>query len=139
MVRPCHMFCAMFLVASFVLSGCSAPDFGVVPVSGTVKYSDGSIPKGDIATITFEPDTSKADSKAATGDIMEDGTFKLTTADPHDGALPGEYKVTVMIMEGYPEGVLGVADEYRDKNTTPLKATVKPSGNDPFEFTIERP
>ena len=130
-------------LAAVVLAGmlgCGASDFGVVPVTGTVKYSDGSIPKGaDIATVTFQPVTNSQEGKGATGDIMEDGTFKLTTIEPHDGAMPGEYIVTVTIMVGYPDGKFAVADEYRDVATSPLKATIKPSGANHFDFTIEQP
>jgi hypothetical protein len=104
-----------------------------------VKYSDGSIPQADISTITFQPAAMSPDTKAASGSIEADGSFQLHTIRHGDGAKPGDYRVTVHIMVGYPNGKLVVAKEFTDPESTPLKATVKESGENKFDFTIERP
>jgi hypothetical protein len=110
-----------------------------VPVTGTVKYSDGSVPQGDVATITFQPATSGPDTKGASGTIRADGSFSLTTVKPNDGALPGEYVVTVHVIKGYPGGRSVVAANYTKPDTTPLKAPVESRGENRFDFVVDRP
>jgi hypothetical protein len=61
-------------------------------VSGTVKYKGELVPKG---TIAFEPvDPTKG--RVASG-YIENGSYTLTTSgqSPGDGALPGDYKVSI--------------------------------------------
>lgn len=129
--------CPVLLLA-IALTGCGVGD-PHVPVTGTVKYSDGSVPKGDIATITFQPASAGPGAKGASGAIGDDGSFSLQTLKPGDGALPGDYRVTVHVMQGYPHGKSVVADVYTKPGTTPLKATVEASGENRYDFTIERP
>lgn len=62
-----------------------------VPVSGKVTV-DGK-PVGN-AGVTFHPQDGKG--RPATGETAEDGTYKLTTLNPGDGALKGEYRVTLV-------------------------------------------
>jgi hypothetical protein len=120
------------------LMGCGkGPEY--VPVTGTVKYSDGTVPKGDAPAITFQPVEAGPGKKGASGTIAEGGTFSLQTVKPGDGAQPGDYKVTVHVMQGYPRGKQMVAAIYTKPDTTPLSATVKPSGENHFDFTVERP
>jgi len=125
---------ALFLA---LMIGCGS-GHGYRPVTGSVKYSDGSPPNSQMATVTFEPVSQGADVKGASGTIREDGTFELSTIDPGDGALPGEYRVTVKIMDGYPQPVYAVAKEFTDATLTPLKATVAASGKNHFDFEVER-
>lgn len=63
-------------------------------VSGTVNYKGAPLEKG---TITFAPVDPNV-AQAATGQI-EGGSYSLTTAVDGDGALPGEYKVTISSRE----------------------------------------
>jgi hypothetical protein len=64
------------------------------PVSGSVTYKGEPVKAG---RITFIP-ASKENQREASGTI-QDGSYKLTTASPDDGALPGEYKVTVVSQQ----------------------------------------
>ncbi|MGE3820300.1 MAG: hypothetical protein AB7I30_12840 [Isosphaeraceae bacterium] len=76
-------------------SGCGS-DSGLpqrYPVSGKVTYKGEPVPKGRIDFVTSDPE-----GRSASGEIT-DGYYKLTTADPGDGALPGKYKVTVTSVE----------------------------------------
>ena len=118
------------------LVGCGSDGFE--KVTGTVKYTDGTLPTSEMATITFEPKEPGSDFKGASGDIGEDGTFELTTIEPGDGAMPGDYIVTVKIMDGYPDIVFAVEEKYTDVSQSPLSATVT-SGKNHFEFEVERP
>lgn len=78
------------LVSLFVLSGCS--DGGgatTVKVKGTVMAVGKAV---DGAVITFY---SKSGGEAASGRTDEEGKFQLTSRKPNDGAVPGDYIVTV--------------------------------------------
>jgi hypothetical protein len=120
-------------------NGCRERGPTYVPVTGTVKYSDGTVPTGDIASITFQPASPSPDTKAASGSISPDGSFALTSVKPGDGAKPGEYVVTVYVTRGYPAGEMLVADRFTKTDATPLKANVKESGGNNFNFVVERP
>jgi hypothetical protein len=137
-----------------LVAGCS-DDSGIAQryrVSGTVKYKGQPVPKG---TITFTP--TESGGRPASGDI-KDGQYSLTTSTPNDGALPGQYKVTVTAVDvdqtalkeiakggqfHHDEAFLKanqsakqlVPSKYSLVETSTLKAEVKPSTNNlPFDL-----
>ena len=128
----------LLLLLALVFTGCGRGD-PHVPVTGTVKFSDGSVPKGDVASITFQPASGGPGTKGASSLIAEDGSFSLRTLKPGDGALPGDYQVTVHVVDSYPRGKSLVADVFTKPSTTPLKATVDASKENHFDFVVERP
>jgi hypothetical protein len=132
-----NRLCCLAL-AAVTLVGCGK-SVTYVPVTGTVKFSDGAIPSGDVATVTFQPAEPGPNTKGASGSIGKDGTFTLQSVQPDDGARPGNYNVTVHVMQGYPRGRSVVAEAFTKPDTTPLKATVKESGENHFDFIVERP
>jgi hypothetical protein len=64
-------------------------------VSGTVTYKGEAVPK---ARISFIPNGKDAAKQGASGEI-ENGSYSLSTLTPGDGALPGDYRVTVSARE----------------------------------------
>lgn len=86
-----HFVCFFLLAGSSVGIGCiRQPGVeGVVPVSGTVTYQGRPV---EGATVVFAP---QGPSRAACGRTDSSGRFHLTTLVPRDGALPGEYQVSV--------------------------------------------
>ncbi len=91
--RRCSFPRILLLAALVSLGGCG----GVgkpVKVHGVLTL-DGKPLAG--ATITFTP--AQGDGKPAYGRSESDGSFLLTTFKPDDGALPGDYKVTVTYSE----------------------------------------
>ena len=141
----------------FALVGCETklqPAGGKVTVDG-VPVREGSI--------MFYP-TNKG--RPATGSIVDDGSFILSSNRPGDGLPPGEYKVAIIadiFKEGkkskeqeYDEANMkrqGITDtssltggylihivppEYNDIKTTPLTQTVSIS-SDPQHFVIDIP
>src|SRR5262249_44051569 len=64
------------------------------PVSGTVKYKGQPVAKGQISFIAVD----KVKQRDANG-FIQDGHYSLTTATSGDGALPGEYMVTIISKE----------------------------------------
>jgi hypothetical protein len=88
---------ALLVVAAalIVVIGCG-DDTGLgkrYPVTGKVTFKDEPLEKG---RIDFIP-TDLQNGRPATGTI-QDGAFRLTTLTPNDGALPGDYKVTISAL-----------------------------------------
>lgn len=89
------------LPAAVVVLGCGDGS-GLPPryrVSGTVTHNGELLKRG---AINFTP--SGGNGRAAGGTIV-DGHYSLTTQDPDDGALPGDYKVSVIARESDPSKV----------------------------------
>ncbi len=133
------------MVALLCATGCGSKGREFVKVTGTVKYSDGSLPQGEVMFIRFEPLSLTTGgspdplSKAASGAIQPDGTFKLHTVDPDDGVFPGEYKVAFTIMEKYDSDSPSlVAPQFTSGATSPLAATVKSGEPKSYDFVIEK-
>lgn len=129
---------AMFAaLACVVLIGCGEAS-PYVPASGTVKYDDGTVPQGDIASITFQPKTSGPGTKGAQGSIKPDGSFELHTLRQGDGVKPGAYIVTVNVMLGFSGGNSVIPVKYSKARETPLSAEIEANGENRFEFIIEK-
>jgi hypothetical protein len=64
-----------------------------VPAGGTVLYKNEPV---EGATVTFVP---TGTAQAAIGQTDASGKFQLQTYQPGDGAVPGDYKVTVRKVE----------------------------------------
>jgi hypothetical protein len=105
------------------------------PVKGTVMYKGKPVPKG---TIMFTPVNG---GPTATGQINEDGTYRLTTYKAGDGACIGEYRVVIMAMEGPMQGDPPIApppiipDKYSSLALSDLKANVH-EGDNVCDFTL---
>lgn len=137
--------CALMLVTLVTFVGCGPKGRELVPVTGTVKYSDGSPPQGEVMVVRFEPLSLASGgapdplSKAASGAIQSDGSFKLQTINPGDGAFPGDYKVTFTIKAKYTaESPSLVAQQFTSGATSPLSATVKSGESKSYDFVIEK-
>jgi hypothetical protein len=83
------------MVAIATCLGCGgAPQIpGLVQVSGTVNFKGQPV---EGATVNFRPESG---TRAASGRTDANGVFQLTTLNPGDGALPGNYKVSVSKIE----------------------------------------
>ena len=137
----CRRFGPLLMLALAILPfGCGS---GLYPVEGKVVWKDGSpakeLERGYVVFDLPEKQTS------ARGTIQADGTFRLTTNKPNDGALPGEYKVLVVEVGrkalGGPDATAiapGAMDaRFSDPSTTPLRATVV-AGPNKITLTVER-
>ena len=133
-----RFFGLFFALITLTLVGCS-DRMELHPVSGTVTFADGSVPQGEMATITFVP-TNQMEGKGASSNIESDGSYKLWTLEPGDGgALAGDYRVTLSVTNGYPNLKHQVAREYADLRDTPLTATVVAGEKNVFDFEVEKP
>jgi hypothetical protein len=128
-----------FLIAWLMvgpLAGCSnTPPVGAV--SGTITVKGKPVAYG---SVMFVPET----GPTAAGTIQPDGSYRLTTFRPHDGALVGAHKV---VVEAYTITKSRVPDQddmaqpashkkYYNVATTPLTATVQP-GSNTLDFDLE--
>lgn len=107
----------------------------LVPVAGMVLF-DGQPSQG--ATVVFAPEGHQF---AATAKTDGAGRFELMTFDPGDGAVPGNYKVTVSLCEVIPLAGGAIREEhhlpkrYLDFETSGLTATVTAEG--PNDIRLE--
>ena len=129
------------LLSGALLSGCAGD--GIYPVEGQVVWKDGS-PAKELAgsRVIFNLPEKQT---GANGIIQADGSFRLTTNKPNDGAIAGEYKVLIIEVGrkslGGPDSTAiapgAMHSRYSDPNTTDLKATVGPGPNN-VTLTVER-
>jgi hypothetical protein len=86
--------CVLTCVVSVSLTGCESRFPKTVPVSGKVTWQGRPLPDGMVA---FIPTTTGEGhpTRSAGGEIGAEGTYRLSSYRPNDGAQPGEYRVTV--------------------------------------------
>lgn len=124
-------------VLALALTGCGK---GTYPAEGNVVYGDGSAVKALAGgQVELLPDSPGAPSPR--GGIQADGSFKLGTFGPTDGALPGKYKVilTPPPQVGFDQRPKPAIDaRYQSVETSGLTATIEPRPNT-ITLTVERP
>jgi hypothetical protein len=145
----------LMLSAAFtVLSGCGGSDnLSVYPVKGKITF-EGQPMKGGGA-ISFVPTGGQAGAQSG-GEIKEDGTYELTTYQPGDGSIPGDFRVVitqVTVKEPTPvaDGSAPIpadgpnvapADQipqiYGDFANSPLTAKVEEKPNEALNFDLKR-
>jgi hypothetical protein len=76
-----------------IVAGCGGGRERPVPTGGTVMFNKKPV---EGAVVTF---ISKGGGRSASGKTAADGTFKLTSINPNDGAVPGEYMITIAKQE----------------------------------------
>jgi hypothetical protein len=95
------------VLMSAVLSGCGG---SMVAVHGAVAHEGKPLPGGKVI---FTP---VSEGQAAFGLIQEDGTFQLSTIRENDGAMAGQYRVSVLgdrpTEEGAPRMIYSGPEEF---------------------------
>jgi hypothetical protein len=93
-----HVWVPGVVVAALAVgaAGCGSGN-KTVPVKGTVTLDGKPI---SLALVMFVP--GKEGGMMAQGVTDKNGEFELTTYKPNDGALPGDYQVTVTKVEEAP-------------------------------------
>lgn len=110
------------------------------PVSGRVLVDGKPVVR---AVVAFHPTSPHADGKSygASTFTDEDGVFRMTTIESGDGAVPGEYVMTV-VANYVAKGDLDVTvpdllkGKYADPKTSPLRVEVKEGVNDLSTFDL---
>lgn len=122
--------------AFLVLTGCKEPKGGprldVVPIEGEVTV-DGEPPKD--AFVHLHPVTPHQMPRegqviASKGHVDESGKFQVSTYIQHDGAPPGDYKITITwneatgLMKNAWDGPDRLKGKYADLEKTEFQITV---------------
>jgi len=114
---------------ALAVSGCGGD--GKVSVNGVVTL-DGQPIEG--AIVTFIPVAKEG--QIAHGTTDKEGAFQLTTTKPNDGALPGEYKVTVVYAEGAePPPAKGLKEAFTGYEKAQGQKRKAPKYSIPSEYT----
>jgi hypothetical protein len=125
-----------------LVSGC-AGDGGprLYPVKGVVRIN--GEPAKDV-NVVFTPvaapegDATPLSPAAVTG---EDGSFRLMSFKPGDGAPAGEYQVTIIYpmnrFNKHLSGIDRLRGKFANPKTSGLTAKVEPTGNDLPPFDIK--
>lgn len=150
----------VLLAALLAIAGCSAsPSLeGTVPASGTVTQADAPV---DGATVIFAPVNASGPNanRAASGITDASGHFTLQTLKPGDGAMPGDYKVSITKKETVgkeytteeanayynehkqpppaPEVKHLLPEKYARPSSSGLTASVKAGDKNEFTFNLE--
>lgn len=144
--------CGLTLCVACIV-GCGSDGLATYPVNGRVTFADDKPLTG--GTVEFQPATPPVPSNAekgslagrisARGFIQEDGTYKLSTFEPDDGAIEGKHRV--LVTPGLPPGPINslnpskpvINARFQRFETSGLEFTVTPDGPNEFEITVERP
>jgi hypothetical protein len=121
------------LVVATAFVGCEkqTPRVPVYPVSGRVLV--GGKPTAGVLIVLHAADGSQPAPSKPNAKTAADGTFKLSTYDPQDGAPAGEYAVTLFWFKNNPDDD-GSADRFKGKYGNPAKpvqnVTIAPGSNE---------
>lgn len=136
------------LVSIGLIAGCSGSTIKTVPAKGTIKTAQGEACGN--ALVVFHPiEKSRLNDPkpVATTDTL--GGFVLRTFTMDDGALPGEYGVTVvwpgeqgektfsLSGEGNSAGPDRLRGKYGNPKEPLLKVTIPPSGDSNISLQVE--
>jgi len=123
--------------------GCGEGHPPTYPAGGTVTFPDGKLLSG--GWVEFQP-IEAPQAVSARGAIEPDGTFRLGTFSPDDGALEGRHRVLVVpptpavdidAVEEIPEVI---DPRYRRFETSGLQFVVtRDPARNRFAITVERP
>jgi len=131
-------YCGAFVwsLIAAVFTGCGGA--GTVPAGGTVTYK--GQPVAD-ANVMFTPE---GGGEIATGRTDAQGKFSLGVAKPGDGAVPGEYRVSLTPKEApRAEGDYSASApppfpvQYTNATGSTLKATVKRGEKNDFPLELK--
>lgn len=133
-----QLWCAVVVLQCFIgSSGCNRGP-ATAQVKGKVLYTDGTVPRGGVCAVRFEPtkDSPAEVRKGASGQIGSDGSFEMSTRVPGDGVFLGKYAVTFAVWKGPRDPTSLIAEKYTNAATTPYQIDVEGDMDD-LDFTIE--
>ncbi|MFN0195324.1 MAG: hypothetical protein ACKVT0_01155 [Planctomycetaceae bacterium] len=136
---------ASLILVGCVISLCGCGESGptIVPVSGSVSYKGSPLTNGIVRFNPVDPKT----GRPAEGNIGSDGKFTLSTIKSSDGAIAGEYNVTVIsykVDSNVPEkdrglqigGESAIPEKYSDPLKSGLKEKIE-AGNPRNDVKLE--
>lgn len=79
--------------------GCgSGSSLDLIPIRGEVVYRGKPLADGQVVYLPVETGV----GRQATGQILEDGTFQMSTKEANDGVVKGDYKISIYAYEPHP-------------------------------------
>ena len=110
---------AALIVFTFTLAATGCEQTLPATVTGTITIDGKSLPEGEniTGTVMFYP---TAGGAAAFGDVTSGGAYRVTTGST-TGLEPGEYKVTVSVVEMDPPPPGGYQNAPGQKLITPAR------------------
>jgi hypothetical protein len=138
--RESHVKFIGLLTACLICAGCgSGGPFDYVPVSGSVKYDDGTtIPDGCRLIFTAQgvDPVGTAHPRPAMANVDANGNFDCVTSYKYcDGLIPGQHKVVIQAASERATTPI-VPKEYTSVQTTPL---IVDTADAPFEIKVPKP
>ncbi len=126
---PSNLAMCAIVVLLIALCGCGQR-FEMGQVSGRVTYRGKPLPEG---TVMFVPEN----GLGAAGGIRPDGTYRVLTKRPFDGATVGRHKVCVMPpfqpqTPGYP----AIDLKYQDAESSGFEFEVKGGVENVFDIDL---
>jgi hypothetical protein len=122
-----------------VAIGCGGGGLKPVPVSGTINYQGKPVTE---AQVTFHW-TGGEGGRSASGKTDAQGKFKLTTNSTNDGAVPGDYVITVAKYDpkavGMSEGIDVSAGNYGANYEAMMNAAATNKGGGAVPMSKELP
>lgn len=123
----------------------------VYPATGVVEYQGKPVAGAAVTFLSGKDDGSDPNAQVAYGHTDSAGRFRLRRYREYEGAVAGEYRVTVVKIEyvdttpenpdpgrDYPPIERSVLPaRYRDASSSGLEATVKPEGPNAFRFVLD--
>ncbi|MFO0821295.1 MAG: carboxypeptidase-like regulatory domain-containing protein [Pirellulales bacterium] len=90
----------LIVVLTLLVAGCSREKREpVAPAAGKIQWDGKPLAE---ATVVFH--RLEGEGRSLTVRTLNDGTFRLTTHEPNDGAPPGRYAVTVELRDWVRDG-----------------------------------
>lgn len=142
--RAFHGVQISILLLTIVCTGCEQELPVRFPVSGKILVN--GQPAAGAKVRFLNTDEFQKSMPVAYAETGEDGSFRLSTVEARDGALPGEYRVTVVwpsrVQNEFGETVDG-PDQLGGKYATPQQpvdtVTISSGNNDLEPFQLQKP
>jgi|GEM_PF-1962877 len=127
-----HLTGVLSIIGLVILgaAGCGRTPYKVVPISGTIKYEDGSRIEADMVSIVLVSQEAPLDRKThprvGRAELnIADGTFRcISTYDFDDGAIVGRHKIVLRALGPNEASSDAIPEAYSDVSTTPLEIEV---------------
>jgi hypothetical protein len=131
---PVALLCVPCL---FVLAGCNRGP-AMYQVRGHVFYKDGTVPRGGVAVVFFQPKPNSTAEvrKSASSPIKPDGSFEMWTRKAGDGVYQGDYDVGFNVIKAVMDSKSLIVDRYTRPQTSGYSVTVDHNIDD-LKFEIE--
>jgi hypothetical protein len=91
--------CLAGAILLVTIAGCARSNPHCIAVSGQVTYQGKQVKAGMIAFTRLEQAAGGGLVRPATADLQADGSYAMTTFREGDGALPGEYAVSIVSFD----------------------------------------